>query len=344
MVAGEDVTLRLGALFQPRVSYARDGGFEGVEDDTELLGFGIRRMRLSTRATVGDRLEGAVQLEAATPSVRVLDARIGYRVADGLTLSAGRFISAQPRAFALTLAGTIDAVDRAVIADTWARNTIGADGRSHGLEARYRAGGSDLRLFIHNGSGALNVRSGMADTSPAGGTDRTGMAAGLFITHRPAVIDGLEVGGYAGYNASRNPETEVGGTGRRYTDVSLHAYLGALPGSRPVRLKADFIGVFYESVQIGGVDRRDEFMGGALFAAVSPARGTEVFTRGEIMRPPGQAETEYVLTAGGTLSVSALRGRPFASERLTIAYAVRSSELDGRAARHIIILQAQLSI
>ena len=59
----------------------------------------------------------------------------------------------------------------------------------------------------------------------------------------------MSFGGFAGYNAAGSDETVVTTTEdvrRAYGTASAHLYWGERPGSQPVRLKLDAVGIRYQ--------------------------------------------------------------------------------------------------
>lgn len=338
--SAEATELTLQARLQARASY----GWEGpLSERTDRLGAGIRRVRLIAAATSGSaRVQ--IQLAGASSAAFVLDAFGAYQLTPQLRVRAGRIASAQPRSLIRTGLPYIDAVSRAAIAERWGRGTVGGDGRDFGVELRWRQRLAELLLFVHNGDGSWNrVRGNYRDEISGGSVADTASRAALAVTaaatlHPPA-LPGLELGGFAGYNGSRNPNTAVDGVGRTYATYGAHLYWGARPGSQTVRLKADLLGIRYASIaeRRGGAQY---VLGLAGLAAVRPFRATEVFARAEAYDPDvGRDGRTRFLAAGLTMSPSAWRGGPFDRERVSLAYNLQAP--DQGEALHLIVCQFQ---
>ncbi len=343
---GPDLRVRLGGVFQSRLSY---GWTTNAPAERERVGYGIRRARLQVNGAVGPRAGFYLQVDGAGGTVQALDAFAFYQFNERLRLRLGRMASAQPRAMILTPAPLIDAIDRAAVAEIWAARTVGADGRDFGLDLRYRTPQGEVLVFLHNGDGNWDRARGNfreAVTGDAtGGADRglRDLAVSVYGTLTPAALKGVEVGGYVAFNGARNPNTEAEGRGREYVSYAGHLYWGAVPGSQPVRLKADVVGVRYETVEGVTVEVRDQHtLGYALLGAARVHPAAEVFARVEQFLPnvnrSGTGDTFAV--AGASFSLSALRGRPYQHERLSVAYAGRFPE-DGPR-QHLVVLQAQI--
>ena len=349
-----DVRFTLGGTLQPRFSYGRSelAGDERVE----RLGFGMRRMRLRFQASLDERVGAFVQLEGGGGDVGAVDVYAFYQPTERLRFRLGRFVGAQPRAFILTPHALIDAVDRAAIAELWGRRTLSPDGRDFGLDVRLDGARGHATLFLHNGDGNWsaafgNFREGISGGTATGSVQRTGMAVSLYGAYEPEAVPGLEVGGFAGYNGAEGAASAAGGpnpnAGRTYASYAAHLYWGAVPGSRPVRLKADLIGVRYASV--AGV--QETTLGLSLLGAVRAGRAAEVFGRAESYRTSIDREggndvstNQPYWTVGASISPSALFGGLYRRERLTLAYSTTrpDPERPGAGRQHLVILQAQL--
>ncbi|TVR66510.1 MAG: hypothetical protein EA422_01930 [Gemmatimonadales bacterium] len=332
----DDVTFRFGGVIQPRLSWTRDH-----LADEEALGFGIRRYRLYTLVDVGDRIGLFAQLEggAAAGSTAWIDLEASLRLDETWDIYAGRIIGPQPRAYALTLLPLLDGIDRPVITVAWANRTLGADGRTYGAGLRGRGADWEARAVVHSGTNQRNIRGEIADERPAR-PQGTGLATAGYLTWRPAGVDGLELGGHVGYNRSRNALTRADGRGRAYTDGSLHLYWGADPGSQPVRVKAEAVGIAWESLE--GVSDRS-FAGVSVLGALGVREWAELMARIERMQDsaPGPAATQTILMGGVNLSRSAATSG-FNREKLTIGWSVRQGEGGSDARRHQLAVQGQV--
>lgn len=334
----DNVSVRLGGTLQPRATFASD-------DDTDRIGFGLRRMRFRAYTDIGERISLFLQMEGSGASATWLDMRGNFRLNDEWTLSTGRFIGAQPRSFARTGHANIDAIDRPAIAERWARMTIGADGRDYGVEATWSRPEWEIRGFLHNGHNRADFRTGISNDPATGGISTDGFAFSASATHWPSGDrNELELGAYAGLNTSQNPLTEIGGVGREYFSYSAHAYWGALPGSQPFRVKADVIGIGYQEVTPFGAHN---YMGTSLFGSFLAAPHVELYARGEFWYSDGgdmDGINQVFATVGGSYSLSALWGRPFSQNRIMVAYSLRSAEsssIDFDDPAHVFMVQTQ---
>lgn len=334
--------LEFGGTLQPRVSYGvADGG------DAERVGFGLRRARFRADAFFGERYGVHYDVGLGSGRLTSIDLFVFYAPTPSLRIRGGLLPVAQPRAFVFTPMTRIDAVDRPAIADHWASNTIGGRGRDFGVSMEYSAGGATVELSLHNGSGSFDRAEGNFRETVIGfqeGPTLPDLAAGAYVSYEPTAVPGFEIGGYTGYNGSRNANTapEGGDAGRRYVSYSGHLYWGAEPGSQPFRFKADVIGVRYESIRSGGT-RFDEqhTIGGAVLGAARMTSYSEVFARYErLYADLDMLEGDYV-TAGLSYSPSARRGAAYWRERFTLAYT--NALPDEGATVHLVVFQAQLS-
>jgi hypothetical protein len=98
-----------------------------------------------------------------------------------------------------------------------------------------------------------------------------------------------------------------------------------LPGSQPLRLKADFLAVQYETIPVEDGTYRQHMQGVSLLAAGRVLPASEVFARYETFTPNrGQADARRAfLTLGASFSPSALRGLSYDRERITLAWTSR---------------------
>ncbi|MDX1547408.1 MAG: hypothetical protein R3247_10495 [Rhodothermales bacterium] len=341
---GPDVRLRLGGLIQSRASY----GWMTAPREADRVGFGVRRARLRAEARVGPKAGLHLQVEAAG-AFQALDAYAFYQPTERWRLRLGRMVSAQPRAFILTSATQIDAVDRAAIALLWDRTTLATAGRDFGLDLRYAAPQAEVLLFLHNGDGDWNRLRGNArgailgDPTDGASGDLGDLAASAYAAFRPASVPGLEVGGFAGVSGRGNPNTRIDDDDRGYGSYAAHVYWGARPGSQPVRLKVDLIGVRFEETESIGAQQT---LGVSFLGAFQVHPGAELFARAERYDPNTDADDDGAtfVTAGASLSLSALRGRSYHQERLTLGYSTRRPENENAPRAHLLVLQAQIAL
>jgi hypothetical protein len=192
------------------------------------------------------------------------------------------------------------------------------------------------------------MREGVLTGDPTRGTDRSwdDLAVSAYAALTPRALPGVEIGGFAGYNGSRNPNTALPGTdiGRTYGSYAAHLYWGAAPGSQPIRLKADVIGIRFENA---GRMRQHTFSL-AVLGAVGLRRGVEAYGRVEQYEPnldradPDPDDGARYVEGGLTVSPSAWRGGAFARQRVTLGYAARLPDADDAPAAHLLALHLQL--
>jgi hypothetical protein len=310
------------------------------------LGFGIRRARFKVTAVLAPRAGVYMQLDGAGGQVTALDFYGYYDLSPKFRVRVGRMSSAQPRGLVTSMT-RIDAVDRAAIAERWGRTTIGGDGRDFGLDIGYRSGSIRTLLFLHTGDGNWSRNRGnyRADISRGNATDaieQRALAVTGSLWWRSVSLPGLELGGFAGYNGSRNPNTERDNVGRRYMTYGIHAYYGAEPGSQPFRLKVDGIGTTYETVAAGL--QTQQSLGISILMAARLTRWTELFVRGEALETDinGPNDADGFFTTGLSLSPSARGGRAFHRERITVAWARFASGVRGSRPDDLLLVQLQL--
>ncbi len=333
----EKLALQVGGTAQVRATYAHDDLAA-----SNRVGFGVRRLRLRLKASWGERVAFFIQGEGANAEFRVLDLALEYRLSSALQLRAGRILGARPAALASHT--KIDAIDRPVSVGEWAKRTVGADAHDFGIEARWTQPQGHIRAFLHNGDGHWgrargNFREEVGVGSTTRGIDQTGLAATIEAAYRPQAVAGLEIGGFAGRNTTRNPNTAHNDMGRAYTTYGAHLYWGATPGSQPLRLKVDFLGLDYETPAAQG-NFQQQVQGLSVFAASRLFRGSEVFARYEHFDPNTThgGDDHTFLTLGASISPSAWRGLPYHQERITLAWTTR---LDPVAPSYGLVLQAQ---
>ncbi len=334
------VNITFGGEIQPRFSYA------WVEDDDERLGYGVRRARLATTINLREELGAYIRFNAAAGGVAGVDAFAFYNTGD-FRFRLGRFAGVQPRAHALTGGTQVDAVDRAAIAERWGSRTIGGDGRDFGIEGQWNRANTTYSLFLHGGDGNWSrargqFRESISSGDVTGGGSQTGMALSLGAQRTSPEVSGLSYGGFVSYNASRNPNTRAGppGTERAYTSAGGHLYYGATPGSQPLRGKLDLIALNYE--EVGNVD--ESLLGISLLGAAQIHEAAEAFVRyeHEDITTTIDRATQFV-TAGVSFSASALDGRPYQQERITLGYMAQIPVDEGEPQQHLLVLQLQLT-
>jgi hypothetical protein len=331
----DDATLTLTGGIQPRVGL-------GIEeaDDTERLGLGLRRARLQFRLTLLDRVGMEYDVDTTPGDLRSVDLFAFYDLSEAVQLRAGRLPPAQPRGFVPTSYSRIDAVDRSPMDERWAAGTLGSSGRDLSLDLTAELGATELQVTLHNGTGGFsretdNFRESGSASSVTRGTDETALALSA-SAHRGGP-SGLSYGGFAGANARGSDRTALDDTtGRGYGTAGAHLYWGERPGSQPVRVKAEVVGVQYESVD--GVVQRSAGVG--LLGAVRAFGHGEVFLRGDRFWEDVEGPGEVYGTVGASYSPSAALGRDYRDLRVTASYLVRRSP-EGDLG-HLVKLQGQI--
>ncbi len=309
------------------------------DGDETRVGWGVRRARARFVLTLSDGLGANYDVDVGSGSLQSVDLFAFYQPNENLRFRVGRMAGSQPRAHIGTLLPYIDAVSRPAIAERWGRGTVGGDGRDFGIDVRYQTDELELSAFLHNGDGSFatdrgNVRQEISGGDATGGLDRVIQAVSVYAGYAPAALPGFEVGGYAGYNSAEGPNTGE----RPYVSYAGHLYWGPEPGSQPVRLKADAIGIRYED---GGSDQH--VLGLSLLGAVRATPFSEVFARAETLIPDlDDDRTDVFVTAGASLSVSALRGLAYHQERFTLAYANGLPDVDNPVNQHLVVVQFQI--
>ncbi len=333
----DDVSIGLGGTLQPRVTFASD-------EEKQRVGFGLHRLRLRFLTDVGQNIGIFLQMEGSGASAYWQDIRGDYLLNEKLTLRLGRFVGAQPRAYARTSHARIDAIDRPAISEKWARMTIGGDGRDYGVEALWNTPAWELRAFLHNGYNGWNFGTGISRTPLIDAVETDGRAFSAAVTHWPYQRDQLEIGAYASINTSQNPLTVIDGIGRNHISWSAHAYWGPSQGDQPYRVKTELIGISYEEVASVGAEN---YVGGSLFGGYLVVPHIELFAMGEYWYGDGgkrDAFGQVFGTLGGAYSLSALQGRPFTLNRIVVTYSLRTRESDSirfENASHVMMMQAQ---
>lgn len=334
VVGGQDVQFRLGATIQPRFTYYTSN-FN--DDSIEQIGFGIRRFRLKNYINIGKKWTVFSQLEGSGLNAQLLDMRVEYKLSPTFMLRTGRFAGTQPRSMAFTLHSDIDAIDRPVITEYWAKNTIGADARDYGIEAVYKPDFFEFRVFVHNGDNRNNIRPGASDEIPT--NSRTKLALSSILRYFPTNDIHNEIGFFAGTNGnSGHYEASEG-----YYTAAFHAYRGALAGHYPFRVKFDAIVLRHLEVH-SHPERFDHiFIGASLFGGYLVDKTTELFVKTESYQVDRHiTKQDVTILAGGiTYSFSAAQGKGFQFNKLTAMYNWKEDSLADRTAQ---FFQLQLQI
>ena len=370
VVTADDVDLVISGTVQPRASYGyQEGTAEGA--DFERAGFGLRRARFQTRATWQDRLGFEFDFDGSSGRLTSVDLYGFFRIGENWEVRAGRQPGAQPRSYIPTSHSKIDIIERASIAERWAQGTIGSSGRDIGLDVEYAAGGTEVVLFVHNGTGSFdrgdgNFRESITGSSVTRGREQLEVAVTAMAQHEFAGLPGVEIGAFAGYNPVGGDNTvleydvlfrpdTVATTvtaERGYTTGGVHAYWGADPGSQSVRLKLDALAIRYEEIDRMQMIQEDlemletfrfqqDAVGVSGFGAVRVLGHGEVFARYERFWQDTDQDSEAFVSAGGSYSLSAARGGAYKTVRLTLAYTHRDAPRGDDA--HLVVLQGQFA-
>ena len=328
--------INFAGMFQPRISY-------GIADDSTTtayrFGFGIRRARLRMEARLLEKVGMRYHADFTRGLVRTVDLFAFYQLSNRVRIRMGVMASAMPRSRNLTSSRLIDGIDRAVIAEQWGRVTIGGSGRDFGVDVQYEVPDWTAILFLHNGDGSFdrsrgNYSESISSEAATGGISRSILATSFYVAHRFPSLKGVEVGAYLGQNASRNPNTAgESGQGRDYWSYAGHIYYGAEPGSQPVRLKLDVIGINFNG------EEREEWIGVSLLGAVRLRDHMELFARYENAKEDAQLDGTSFISGGLIFSVSKLNGGNYSDQRATLGYSMLDSSTGKQ--QHLIVLQWQ---
>ena len=322
--------------FQPRISY---GSMEDSAATTNRFGYGIRRARIRAEVMLMEKLGVRYDADFASGTFQSVDLFAFYRFSDRVTMRFGVMPSAQPRAHIFTPIPQIDGFDRPAVAEQWAGATLGGGGRDFGLDIQYHTPEWTAVAFLHNGDGSFSRARGnfsqtISSESATRGIDRAVMATSIFVAYRIPSLKGVEIGGYLTQNQSKNPNTAgASGVGREYLSYAAHAYYGANPGSQPVRLKFDLIGINFQG------DEEQERLGVNIFGAVRLNTYMELFARYENIQRDTDFDGTDFISGGLTFSLSKLMGGNYSDQRATFGYSMLESPSGNQ--QHLVVLQWQ---
>jgi len=327
------VTIEFSGQIQPRLSYG------WVENGNDRLGYGLRRARLATTATLNDQAGVYLRFNAGAGNVAGVDAYAFYN-SGAWRFRAGRFAGPQPRAFNLTSSQRIDAIDRAAVSERWGQRTIGSDGRDFGVAAQWQRPQTTWALMVSAGDGSWDRARGLYRESISSGDvtrggDQAGLAVTLATQHQSTRLNGLVYGAFAGVNTAESPTTD----GRTYSTYGAHLYYGANPGSQPLRAKLDVIGLRFEEVG----DVRESSLGVSLLGAARIHEAAEVYARYEHDDLTGTIDQTQFVTGGASLSLSRLRNAaaPYHHERVTLGYMLQLPEDSSEPRQQLLVVQLQ---
>ena len=207
----------LGGSLQPRFALRDDG-------TTRAWGFGLRRTRVRLVGHPVSRVRVFLQLAADNGNFYVIDASTTVRFSAALSLKAGRFVGAQPGAFALQKHQFTTSVSFPVIAHAWARRTRHPDGRDFGLQLQWRQGPWESDTLLHNGDGSW-ARLGKCSGRgwPSGPGPWAGGGALSQAVRYTTVAGGsdFEIGGFLGFDFGRGGPLFVGRGARQRPATSV---------------------------------------------------------------------------------------------------------------------------
>ncbi|MEM6338148.1 MAG: porin [Bacteroidota bacterium] len=331
--------------FQPRFSYAV---VNGEDEDQTRVGFGIRRARLQLIGSLDSKFGVHYDGEFTGGTLGSVDLFAFYQPNEQWRFRLGVMPSAQPRGHIYTPFALIDGIDRPVIAERWASNTLGGAARDFGVEAQYTAEQAIVNVFFGNGDGGFSRTQGNFREAPSGSsvtsdTETEGLEAGAVLRFMPASMSGFEFGGHAAINAAKNPNTRLANNaGRTFASYSAHAYYGANPGSQPVRVKLEAIAINFQESENAPFDDSANHLGLAAFGAVGAFANGELYARLETYDADAPAGADTYITVGATYSLSAAEGLPFEKARITFGYTYEQPGLEAAPDEHIAAVQMQL--
>ncbi len=325
---------------QPRIGLGIDEQAEG--NDATRAGVALRRARLDVVVLIGDQFGINYDVDLRNGTARTVDILGFYRPSEYLRIRMGYFASAQPRAFIPTSYSEADGLERAYVADRMARRSTGSSGRDFGVDATLSGETTTFTLFLHNGNGVFPQGAFLGGFNQNYSGDEPGMAISGSITQDIPAVAGLEAGVHAGYSGARNENTRANSAspGRAYATYSGHIYWGAEPGSQPLRLKMDVIGIDYDGPATVAPGDRTDMLALAFTGAVAVVPHGELYARFEHL-DNRELDYERFLEAGIMYSLSARERLPFSRTRLTLAYAYAYDDATGLA-NHLVALQTQL--
>jgi hypothetical protein len=319
-ISSGDMNLRIGGTFQSRATFLSNPNLNPAFDETQY-GFGVRRARIRLYGTISPKLRLFLQMEGSGATATFTDLRAEWDMTDRTMLRAGRFVGAQPASMAFTLHHEIDGLDRAAIAENWARQTLGADARSFGVEVVHRLDELELRAFAHSGSNTRNIRGGVSDGANNFGQNPAAFAVSGMIRYLPKSIANSEAGVYFGHNPTKT------GDPRTYSDGSAHLYWGSKVGLQPTRVKLDMISVRFTN---------QTTYGASVFVGQLIGEDVEVFGRAELYDSDLDIGSTSYLTLGATKKLLDW------ANRLTVAASLK--QVDNPAVDPVFLMTAQWQV
>ncbi len=188
---------------------------DAAATDATQLAFGVRRARVGWKYK-SDTHFGKFQGDGGGGTFKVLDAYVGRKVNDMVTVQIGRFVGVGSQAGGLTSATKLDLVERSIVGRRWAAGTVGGDYRTYGLMASIVPNELfKINVQISNGFGSVNAAPSSNSHAAAGGLIDDSFAAQLDFGVYATPMEGLGVGFTYGL-----PNENLNTTG----SMTAHAY------------------------------------------------------------------------------------------------------------------------
>ncbi len=291
-----DVNLRIGGTLQAMASYAE------TNQDTNQLGFGVKRARMRAYTSFTKRMKGFLQVELTNP--KLLDFYMDYLLSKSVKVRIGRYKVAGVLAGPLTPHVKIDLVERARIGQEWGKRTVGGDGRDYAISALGNVGELNYFLSVHNGNGAKNIK---ATHKTGGKVLNNGVAVSGMLTYKPKSVKGLNVGGYYGIGNS---------IFNNYNSYSAHIYWEP----KPVRIKAEYMAVIDKN---SGTDITTN--GYYVMGAYAINKNFELLARYENFDPNNNTnkDEEKLITVGASYFMFADK---HTASKITAAYVMHNED------------------
>ena len=293
-----DIKFKVGGTIQAMASFSE------TAKDTNLVGIGLRRVRLKVTGSIGDKIQAFIQTEFTSPSLT--DALIDYFIHDNVKLRIGRYKVAGVLGGGLTSHHQIDIVERARIGQEWGARTVGSSFRDYGVSAIGNLGDFNYFVSIFNGgAGDVNIKPSQKGKSLL--VNNSIAISGLF-EYKPKDIKGLNVGGYLGQGNKVYND---------YLSYSGHVYWEP----RPIRIKAEYV-----SITDKNTSNDITTNGFYLMGAFGLNKSVELLARFEMFDPHTDIDNneETLITLGATYFVYP---GDWTSGKITAAYVFRDDQL-----------------
>ena len=293
-----DIKFKVGGTIQAMASYSE------TSKDTNLVGLGLRRVRLKVTGFIGDKIEAYIQTEFTNPSL--VDALVDYFVHDDIKIRIGRYKVAGVLGGGLTSHHKIDIVERARIGQEWGARTVGSTFRDYGVSAIGNLGDFNYFVSIFNGGeGDVNIRSSQKGKSTL---VNNGVAVSGLFEYKPKDVKGLNVGGYVGQGNKVYND---------YLSYSGHVYWEP----RPIRIKAEYVSIIDKNTSTDITTNGFYLMG-----AYGITKSIELLTRVEYFDPYTDIDDneETLITLGASYFVYP---GDWTSGKITAAYVLRYDKL-----------------